>query len=98
MLHSSRPAGGLCAPARQRGRSIRHRLVTFAYTSEQAKQDPALVLQQQQQLAATGQQGVLAAAERLDLDEVWVPYRWPGQLGGKDVYISGEQAACRVQR
>jgi transcription initiation factor TFIID subunit TAF12 len=69
--------------------------VAVAYTSEQAKQDPALVLQQQQQQATAAQQGVLAAAERLDLDEVWVPYRWPGQLGGKEVYISGEGGACR---
>jgi hypothetical protein len=67
--------------------------VAWAYTSEQARQDPALIVQQQQQQATVGQHGVLAAAERLDLDEVWVPYRWPGQLGGKDVYISGEPAA-----
>lgn len=32
---------------------------------------------------------LLSAGERLDLDEVWVPFRWPGQLGGKDVYLSG---------
>lgn len=33
--------------------------------------------------------GVLAQADRLDLDEVWVPFRWPGQFGGDEVYISG---------
>lgn len=89
MLHSSRPAGGLCALGRHKSRPIKQRLVAVAYTSGQAKQDPALVLQQQQQQAPASQHGVLAAAERLDLDEVWVPYRWPGQLGGEDVYISG---------
>eukprot|EP00882_Tetradesmus_deserticola_P020169 GHRQ01021740.1.p1 GENE.GHRQ01021740.1~~GHRQ01021740.1.p1 ORF type:complete len:268 (+),score=76.83 GHRQ01021740.1:94-897(+) len=89
MLHSSRwPASGLCASQIQRGRPIRQRLLAMTYTGEYAKQDPALIVQQRQQ-AATTQQGVLAAAERLDLDEVWVPYRWPGELGGDDVYLSG---------
>eukprot|EP00775_Hariotina_reticulata_P008536 gene8536-8718_t len=32
---------------------------------------------------------LLASTERLDLDEVWVPFRWPGQLGGNQVYLSG---------
>lgn len=49
---------------------------------QQSEYRPAVVPQQS---------GVLAAADRLDYDEVWVPYRWPGQLGGKEVYLSGER-------
>lgn len=50
--------------------------------------------------------GVQAQADRLDLDEVWVPFRWPGQFGGDAVYLSGANClsytcsaavACSVQ-
>lgn len=91
MLLRARPASGPCAPGSRRGRKIKHRFVAVAYASEHSKQDPALIVEQQQQQAATAQQGVLAAAERLDIDEVWVPLRWPGELGGNDVYTSGEE-------
>jgi hypothetical protein len=41
-------------------------------------------------------ENLLASTERLDLDEVWVPFRWPGQLGGNQVYLSGKYLYCRA--
>lgn len=67
--------------------------VTYASAGRQRYVAAAAVAAGRSPLVQRPGSPLAVGAERLDLDEVWVPFRWPGQLGGKDVYLSGEARA-----